>query len=145
MNEPDEKPPLFPKLTTLSLMAIKERNLPHYTAMDFFVREEPAEDLEVQNAAIAAADKYLHAFVKSDTGGCVCCGKPQGHKNGSKFADAIADSLLFSPQFVWGLAHGEGYCATCGYPARAYHSIEGVGDIRHLILQYHPDGLEPPS
>ena len=47
--------------------------------------------------------------------------------------------------FTWGLAHGEGHCNNCGWPARLYHFIK-YGDDQEarvvLLLQYHPDGIE---
>jgi hypothetical protein len=46
--------------------------------------------------------------------------------------------------FQWGLAHGEGNCCKCGWPARAYHRPEYDGEeifdrALQRILQYHPD------
>lgn len=46
--------------------------------------------------------------------------------------------------FEWGLAHGEGHCRGCGYPARAHHWIKGadgkeIASFRNLVLQYLPD------
>jgi hypothetical protein len=44
--------------------------------------------------------------------------------------------------FTWGMAHGEGHCHACGYPARGYHyDIAGVDRRLDAVLQYHPDEL----
>lgn len=53
----------------------------------------------------------------------------------------------FLGTFTWGLCHGEGFCSSCKWPARAYHFIkdrhgEDLATIRGVILQYHPDEVE---
>lgn len=55
--------------------------------------------------------------------------------------------FLTNEGFTWGLAHGEGHCSVCRWPARMYHFIkdaEGndVATIRGVCLQYHPDFVE---
>lgn len=89
---------------------------------------------------MAVLDDYLNAFTGTPNGDCICCGKPQG-------ATDILDEFL-NAQFTWGLAHGEGFCRNCGYPARAIHYIGQKDEhgeyplvLRNAILQYHPDGL----
>lgn len=51
----------------------------------------------------------------------------------------------FLGTFVWGLAHGEGYCRACGHPGRALHILtdngQPVGELHDTLLLYHPDGL----
>jgi hypothetical protein len=52
--------------------------------------------------------------------------------------------------FTYGLAHGEGFCGTCGHPGRADHYITDAqgGDLlclRRFPLLYHPDALTPAS
>ncbi len=47
--------------------------------------------------------------------------------------------------FRWGLAHGEGCCGACGWPARAYHRpIDADGEILSLsaVLLYAPRGCD---
>lgn len=49
--------------------------------------------------------------------------------------------------FEWGLAHGEGHCAACRWPATCYHFVKdadgkGVLTLQNVILQYHPDLVE---
>lgn len=98
---------------------------------------------------IEALDKYFDAFAqpstlkktdgKTDFGEipCLKCNEP--------LAGGLATFLLGGKGgFTWGLAHGEGHCRNCHWPARAHHFIkdsEGVdfATLRNVILQYHPD------
>lgn len=51
----------------------------------------------------------------------------------------------FLGYFVWGLAHGEGKCGKCNWPARMYHYMEmpdGEKGRIVVLLQYHPDFVE---
>jgi len=53
-------------------------------------------------------------------------------------------SFMLGGGFTWGLAHGEGFCVACKWPARAHHFIKDedgkdVITLRNVILQYHPD------
>ncbi len=73
----------------------------------------------------AALTKYLKGFAYTPDGKCVRCGATLGGILGS---------------FSWGLQNGEGACS-CGYPARAYHQIEGFGTYSG-ILQYHQSRVE---
>lgn len=46
--------------------------------------------------------------------------------------------------FEWGLAHGEGRCSKCGWPARAHHWVKDASGetfltLRGFVVQYHPD------
>lgn len=55
--------------------------------------------------------------------------------------DSRLDGLIGT--FEWGLAHGEGTCVECGWPARGVHQIkdedgEDFAVLRNSILQYHP-------
>jgi hypothetical protein len=59
-------------------------------------------------------------------GKCVCC-------------EERLTGVLGS--FAWGIVNGEGACAACGWPARAYHRKVGGIEFFGLILQYHPDTL----
>lgn len=49
-------------------------------------------------------------------------------------------------RFTWGLAHGEGKCAGCGWPARGIHRIPDRDGtelaILNQVLAYHPDVVE---
>jgi len=60
---------------------------------------------------------------------------------------SLVDQLFGTGGFKWGLVHGEGYCANCGWPARAHHYVktasgEQICVLHNLPLQYHPDGIE---
>lgn len=59
-------------------------------------------------------------------------------------------AMLMGGGFTWGLAHGEGYCVKCKWPARAHHFIKNTDGsdlltVRNFILQYHPDFVEKRS
>jgi len=73
---------------------------------------------------------YLAGFARSEK--CLGCGANLCGKG-------LAAALLST--FTWGIANGEGYCATCGYPARAYHRNVGPIEFFDAIFQYHPDVL----
>lgn len=94
--------------------------------------DRPIEDV-LTAEGIVALDTYFATFAASDTGQCLCCGAPQ--------TGDMIDIALGQAKFTWGLANGEGFCADCGYPARAYH--RNVGPIKFLnqLLQYHPSTL----
>lgn len=100
---------------------------------------------------IAALDDYFSHFAQvsfktNDTGKreladghpCLKCGEP---------LTGLVAALFGRGGFEWGIAHGEGHCRNCRWPARAYHTIkdqngEMVANIRGFILQYHPDFVE---
>jgi hypothetical protein len=49
--------------------------------------------------------------------------------------------------FQWGLAHGEGRCGNCGWPARGMHypKRDDASELLTLsgrVLSYHPDQIE---
>lgn len=49
--------------------------------------------------------------------------------------------------FRWGIAHGHGNCAGCGWPCIAHHFIKDadgndVLTLHNFILQVHPDFVE---
>ena len=81
---------------------------------------------------VNATNEYLKIFVAPDEEKrCICC-------------DKLLGGLLGT--FEYGLAHGEGKCSECGYPARANHYVEipDLGEMSFVnILQYHPDQLKP--
>lgn len=69
---------------------------------------------------------------------CIRCGTP--------LLASLVGQLL-GDGFTWGLAHGEGHCRSCGWPARAYHHVctadgELLVNIKYVILQYHPRFVE---
>lgn len=85
---------------------------------------------------IAAINEYLSIFEKpalrekegkfSGRTNCCGCGQPLDG---------------FMGTFTWGIAHGEGACSKCGWPARAYHEPkDSDGNIFdrpfQMILQY---------
>lgn len=88
---------------------------------------------------LKAVDEYLKIFAEPvktlDKKGnlmyyrCMNCDEPLGGLFGS---------------FTWGIAHGEGFCSVCNYPARGVHYIEheGVKMTVKRILQYHPSQLK---
>ncbi len=89
---------------------------------------------------MAIVENYLSHFaapIKQDGMPCLRCDKP------------LVGMLAFmhGGGFEWGIAHGEGHCANCRWPARAYHFIkdnEGseLLTIRNLVLQVHPADIE---
>lgn len=96
----------------------------------------------------ATLDKYFDAFAqpkiteengKRSLGGspCIKCEKPL----------VGLTTFLLGGGFTWGIAHGEGHCSNCRWPARAHHFIKNdAGDevltLRNFPLQYHPDFVE---
>lgn len=109
------------------------------------VKDDTPEARQHYDEFVAGADKYLSVFAKPiewDQAGssgkevaCLHCGEP---------LTGLMNSLLGRGGFEWGLAHGEGHCRGCGWPARAYHFAkyengDEVFTIRGLILQYLPD------
>lgn len=88
---------------------------------------------------VASINEYLSVFAA-----------PQKGENGNFLRGSLTclrceeslDGALGT--FQWGLAHGEGACSKCGWPARAYHSPQHEGESLfsspiQFILQYHPD------
>lgn len=122
------------RLDRKTLAELQARNLPKMRALDIL---EPIKDTPETVEYVKRLDDYLAAFVNSPDDKCICCGAQQGAR------DPIT-ALIGGAAFRWGLAHGEGFCHQCGYPARAHHFIGEKPDqivLRNLILQYHPDGL----
>lgn len=107
------------KLTKARLEKLKAQTFTQATIEDLGLSADKLSD-----QAKAILTEYLKPFVKRDGNTCFCCEDRMG--------------------FVWGLAHGEGFCL-CGYPSRAYHFIDlqdGNGEQRFArVLQYHPDGI----
>ena len=102
---------------------------------------------DLPEATIKAFDEYFSCFAqppykvegdgRNNIGNmpCLKCDKP--------LLGGLT-SLVFGGGFEWGIAHGEGHCAHCRWPARNYHFIkdaEGndICTLRNIPLQYHPD------
>lgn len=88
------------------------------------------DDKNAVEQSIQAIDKYLSAFVFTK-GKCPGC----DHDFGGIFGN-----------FRWGLAHGEGYCERCHWPARGVHYVkddkEPLFTLRNFILAYHPENID---
>jgi hypothetical protein len=122
-------PDVFETFGDTALAALRARDIPRVRASDYFSLKD-AEDATAI-AELAQWDEYLSQFAKLTDARCLCCGKQLSCPLGMK---------LFGG-FEWGLAHGEGHCAYCGYPMRGHHRVEGLGTIRNLFLPYHPSLL----
>lgn len=88
-------------------------------------------------------DKYFSMFVcpksASPEKGSWAGGRQECVQCGSRLDGIIGT-------FQWGMQHGEGSCAECGYLCRALHRIndeEGkpFAELGFTILQYHPEEL----
>lgn len=113
--------------------------------MDWRTMIDAKEDTPAET--IAALDKYFAGFAQPDitekdgkkvlgNQPCIKCDEP--------LSGDLISGLFGKGGFTWGLAHGEGHCKNCGWPARAYHFIKHddgseLATIRNVILQYHPD------
>lgn len=128
----------YERFDAAALVELRARQLPKLRAADIATI---ASDSGPEGAKVMAElDEYCLHFAalgeRDPVFGrmCLCCG-------------AAMSGLL--GRFCWGLAHGEGECGGCGYPARAIHRIEGVGTLSTVVFQYHPDELsfasEAPS
>lgn len=117
------------------LQRLKAANLERATPAVFnaTIKDDAPDRAEAEVLLKTIAD-YLSQFVppKSE---CICCGSRLCGKD-------MVDAFLSGASFTWGLAHGEGHCRECGYPARAHHRIGEILTVNNFILQYHPDTLE---
>ena len=91
--------------------------------------DAPESDKRQAVQTLADVDRYLQDFCVSKK--CIVCGSTLTGLFGS---------------FEWGIAHGEGYCSNCGYPARAYHTVNDrehkpIFEHAAFVLQYHPEVL----
>lgn len=132
---------LYPKIRRLRL-----KNLPHCTSVDLgtITHKEGAtpEERALGDARIAELNKYMDAFTPMVDGKCICCGGVQGVN--PKDPASMIRTMMSGVQFVYGLAHGEGYCSKCGWPGRANHYI-GDWCRFNIIMQYHPESLLLPD
>lgn len=130
---------------TFDLGALKAKNLPRCTfatlAAAFGMKLIPKGDATPEEIAAATAEmeatitNQVKCFVPPQKE-CLGCGSILA---GSDIAEAYLRAT-----FTYGLAHGEGHCGKCGYPARANHypPKDGSGLTFARVLQYHPDELE---
>lgn len=116
----------------IDIEALEARNLPRATSAILNIENKAVTDDEKEKTAavIRRLDEYLSDFLPP-SGKCVNC-------------DSALGGLLGS--FTWGIVHGEGFCALCGYPGAAHHFIKDSDGsdlltIRNMILQYHPQAL----
>lgn len=113
------------------VLALRAKNLPRLSWRDVFAVPDGAVPPSAEDQA--AMEAYFRRFAKPLEGGlCLSCGEKQGARD-------VMEAFLGVAKFRWGLAHGEGYCSGCGYPARALHYEVGPINRLSLILQYHPD------
>ena len=111
------------------LQRLQDAKLPR---MDWREIVTVKEGEKLSEADEKALSEYFAHFVKP--GPCICCSSRQGSKD-------LMDAFLGGGKFRWGLAHGEGNCTECGWPARAYHRNVGPIEFVQVILQFHPDEL----
>jgi hypothetical protein len=104
-------------------------NLPRLSWRDVF--EIKGDGFTDEDAAVL--DAYLSKFTMRDGNLCPGCDAPLS-------GDMVAQ-LLGAATFTWGLAHGEGFCRKCRYPARAYHRDFGPVKFVSAVLPYHPEEL----
>jgi hypothetical protein len=126
------------------LAALKAKGLPRCTydalvaALGMTIR--PADGASPEEVAVAlaelrlAVDLQVAPFIPPQKE-CLGCGSILA-------GDNMVDAYLRAT-FTYGLAHGEGHCRNCGYPARANHYApkDGAGLTFRRVLQYHPDEL----
>jgi hypothetical protein len=111
------------------LQRLKDAKLPR---LDWRELAKVREGEKLPDADEKAMAEYFAHFVKP--GPCICCGAQQGSKD-------LMDAFIGGGRFRWGIAHGEGNCTDCGWPARAYHRNVGPIEFVQIILQFHPDEL----
>lgn len=119
-----------------NLKAIQARNLPRLNWRDIMTFSDTlkdASDKVLSDEDEKALTEYFQHFVFLEGSKCPGCDMP--------LVGGLLDGLIGRATFTWGLAHGEGFCNNCRYPARAYH--RDVGPIKFLqaVLPYHPDEL----
>lgn len=128
-----------------SVAELRTRNLPRASCELCGIGitpKDPNDLVQVKEATdgISKLDEYLHIFTKLPNNACPAC----GHSLGAK--DSVDAMMSFfgarKGGFRWGICHGEGHCAECGYPARAYHRDVGPLEFFQAVLPYHPDELE---
>lgn len=99
----------------------------------------PKEGAEPVPELLEDINAYLEPFAAP----ILLDGKNMCPHCGHAFNGSITDHLFGSGGFEWGLAHGEGHCRCCRWPARLYHFVkdrhgEDLMTFRHLVLAYRP-------
>lgn len=133
------------KMTKEKLEELRAKNLPHATVASVGIGvklkdgETAPEAIELCAKMNAQLDVYYHHFTDLVDRKCIGCGSTLVGKD-------LVDSYIVGATFEWGLAHGEGHCVECGYPARALHYVKFDNDEGELkfsrVLQYHPSELK---
>lgn len=135
-------------ITREKLEELKKKDLQRATAesigLDLRAKDGVPGGLEALEEAKRRIEAYLKMFLAPGEPHkmCVGCETLLIGKN-------IIESL--GSTFEWGIAHGEGHCAKCGYPARGIHRVkldDKDGElVINQVLQYAPEGLEirPPN
>lgn len=133
------------KMTLEKLNELRAKNLPHATVASVGIGvtvkdgETAPEAIELCAKLNAELDVYYHHFTPMVDHKCIGCGERLVGKD-------MVEAYILGCTFTWGLAHGEGYCAECGYPARAIHFIKFDNEEGSLkfqrVLQYHPSELK---
>jgi hypothetical protein len=108
-------------------------NLPRATWRDVF--EIKGDGFTSDDAAVL--DEYLRKFTLRPDNLCPGCD--------ATLVGDLVDQLLGKATFTWGMAHGEGFCRECRYPARAYHRDFGPVKFVSAVLPYHPEELMRPG
>jgi hypothetical protein len=120
---------VFSRFDWSALAALQARDVPRVRASDY-LSKTPESDAEADEE-LARWDTYFGKFAKLTDASCLCCGNS---------LRCYLGMGLFGG-FAWGMVHGEGHCAYCGYPMRGHHIVDGLGAIRNLFLPYHPSEL----
>lgn len=99
----------------------------------------PKEGAEPVPEILEDIDAYLEPFAAP----ILLDGKSLCHHCGHPLSGGLMEALLGAGGFEWGLAHGEGHCRCCLWPARLYHFIKDrhgadLMTIRHIALSYRP-------
>ena len=124
---------VFDTFDRTALAALQARDIPRVRAADYFTKAPDAGAEADQE--LAQWDAYFAGFAKLTDAKCLCCGTSLRCELG----------LGIFGGFQWGMAHGEGHCAHCGYPMRGHHIVKDLGTIRNLFLAYHPSTLSFPA
>jgi hypothetical protein len=115
------------------LSEVKAKALPRLSFSDVFIEKDGG----LEESERAEIDRYLAQFTKAEGGKCPGCG--------AKLTGNEIEGLLGIATFTWGIAHGEGYCRQCSYPARAFHRNVGPIEFFNAVLPVHPDEIMEPS
>lgn len=120
---------VFETFDHVALVALQARDIPRVRATQYFSKLASAG--AEADEEFVRWDAYFAQFAQMTDAKCLCCGTTLSCWLGMGFFGG----------FEWGLAHGEGHCATCRYPMRGYHRVDDLGTIRNLFLSYHPSTL----